>query len=465
MVLGLSPLLYFSRRISLPIALIAAYLCFVTEILVACRWIYEGAAGVMGPQYYGVAILAAVVKAVPYVFAAGILNVVSRRAGAAWPLLAGTVFALAEVVVSNGDHALAFAGPSLSASHSVAAQLLVPYFGAPFLTFVLVAGTARCCETIFSERPWNLSFAIASLSVALCCVPWRQAELQMPGRMVTVLFKSDYVAAKAASEVMSRRDDVLIVMPEDAMVYHSRSEMSVDFAALRRIATARRATVVAGLSGFDGAALRNQAAIITPGGAISLYTKQRLIPFAEYVPYRPLFEHIFPIVRELSDFQRGDSFLEQRLDPANVLLRPLLCYEGVLSSSFRSLPADSVVVELTDDSWFKSSFGALQQLDALEMRALENGVPIIVASRTGPSGVIDRFGSFEGANDGLATLSIHPRRRTLYARFGDTAAFLAIGCTMICCYIALLYPYRRGAGRTSPHVAVAHARVQDAAGP
>lgn len=99
MVLGLAPMLYASRRNAPYVAAVAAYLCFASETLAVCRWIYGGAANVMGAQYYAIALLAALTKAFPYALAALILGFLARFDIRGWPLFAGACFAAAENLV------------------------------------------------------------------------------------------------------------------------------------------------------------------------------------------------------------------------------------------------------------------------------------------------------------------------------------------------------------------------------
>jgi apolipoprotein N-acyltransferase len=423
MIVGLLPLLYVCRRGPPALAAVAGYVCFVAAILTVCRWIYVGAVGILGPQYYAIAIVAAVAKSLPYATAAALLSVASRKAIPAWPLVAGSLFVAAEQVVSNGDHALALAVPSLSAAHSIAAHIIVPIFGAPGLTFVLVAVAAQVCDTLFFTRKWDARFAAAAVGALICSVPAQTPRPAVPQRAPTAVLMRSLSAAENGAPVRNdRRRAAMIVLPEDALLYRSSAESSAVLARVRRFAKSRGTTVIGGFAGFDGTFARNQAAIVTPSGSLTLYTKQRLITFAEYIPDRFVFERLLPIVREVKDFQRGRTFVDRKIAGADIVVRPLLCYEGVFSASFRSLQRNAVVVELSDDSWFAEPTGALQQLDALELRALENGVPIVVSGASSPSGVIDAAGTFREADfHELRTAEIGlPRAApTFYARFRD----------------------------------------------
>jgi apolipoprotein N-acyltransferase len=109
---------------------------------------------------------------------------------------------------------------------------------------------------------------------------------------------------------------------------------------------------------------------------------------------------------------------------------------------------------LSDDSWFADPSGALQQLDALEMRALESGVPIVVSGRSSPSGVIDAAGAFREADfQDLRTGEIPLPRAvpTFYARFGDGPLWVLAVVAVLSSYIAPVR--RRWAGGISKNFA------------
>jgi apolipoprotein N-acyltransferase len=78
-------------------------------------------------------------------------------------------------------------------------------------------------------------------------------------------------------------------------------------------------------------------------------------------------------------------------------VQPLICYEalypgftrtGALLSGHRA----AWIVNVSDDAWFGGTYGPAQHLNLASYRAIEEGLPIVRATPTGVSAVIDAFG-------------------------------------------------------------------------
>jgi apolipoprotein N-acyltransferase len=109
----------------------------------------------------------------------------------------------------------------------------------------------------------------------------------------------------------------------------------------------------------------------------------------------------------------------------------LICWENVFARLARESVKDgaNVLVQLTNDAWFGHSAAPRQHNLMSVMRAVENHVPIVIASNTGPSQIIDRYGRVVASapdiftND-LASGSIHPSTGgTVYTAVGDVFVF------------------------------------------
>jgi len=131
---------------------------------------------------------------------------------------------------------------------------------------------------------------------------------------------------------------------------------------------------------------------------LALYDKHRLVPFGEYMPLarylRPL--HIEELVHIGDGFSHGPRPRAIDLDSAPPV-QPLICYEalypgftreGTIASGVR--PA--WIVNVSDDAWFGGTYGPVQHLNLASYRAIEEGLPIIRATPTGVSAVVDAYG-------------------------------------------------------------------------
>lgn len=128
------------------------------------------------------------------------------------------------------------------------------------------------------------------------------------------------------------------------------------------------------------------------------YDKHRLVPFGEYLPFD---RYLAPLgVKQL--IHVGDGFMPgpppRPISPAGLPpLQPLICYESLFPGFTRDgAKASGVrprwIINLSDDAWFGATSGPWQHLNLASYRAIEEGLPMIRATPTGVSAVIDAYG-------------------------------------------------------------------------
>jgi len=192
----------------------------------------------------------------------------------------------------------------------------------------------------------------------------------------------------------------------------------------------------------------NSAALFDEQGRLAgLYHKRRLVPFGEFVPFRRWLEPHIGILAQLGDFSAGP--LRQPL--ISTPLGPLavsICYEAVFSNLLR-LDAERgarVFANLTNDGWYKDTWGPYQHFWANAFRAVENRVTVLRSANTGISGVIDPYGmvlarsellSRERLDVRLPALSPFPEG-SFYARRGDWFGFLCVAAALVAVLAAAL---------------------------
>jgi len=125
----------------------------------------------------------------------------------------------------------------------------------------------------------------------------------------------------------------------------------------------------------------------------SMYRKQRLVPFGEFLPFRPLFSWVLNYLNiPMSDFAAWPTAqLPMRLagQPVGVSI----CYENEFGHLIRkSLPASAVLINLSEEGWFGNSLAPHQRLQMARMRAMESGRALIRASNNGLSALISAKG-------------------------------------------------------------------------
>jgi apolipoprotein N-acyltransferase len=171
-----------------------------------------------------------------------------------------------------------------------------------------------------------------------------------------------------------------------------------------------------------------------PGGlkVTGLYDKYRLVPFGEFLPLGGWATRlgVRSLVHMPEDFSAGP--LPRPITPEGLPpVQPLICYEALFPGMTRQAAQragrrPAWIVNVSNDAWFGVTSGPPQHLNLASYRAIEEGLPIVRATPTGVSAVIDAFGrTLPGARLGLTKAGIIDARLpaalepTPYDRFGD----------------------------------------------
>ena len=169
------------------------------------------------------------------------------------------------------------------------------------------------------------------------------------------------------------------------------------------------------------------------------YRKRRLMPFGEYTPLDDVVAWprwlVPPVAQGRAGERDADFVLAGRALPLRMGV--VICWENLFADLSRDAVRGGaqVLVQLTNDAWFGPGRAATQHNAASVLRAVENGVPLVLASNAGPSLVIDAHGrvvagtATQFSRDvAVASVAIG-RGATLYSRWGDWFAF-------VCCIVA-----------------------------
>jgi apolipoprotein N-acyltransferase len=191
-------------------------------------------------------------------------------------------------------------------------------------------------------------------------------------------------------------DAQLVVAPETAIPLLPAQLPEGYLEALRDMfASGRRAALVGiPLGNFDDG-YTNSVMGFRPQGEAYRYHKHHLVPFGEFIP--PLFKWFTRMMNiPLGDFNRGDvgqpSFAWE-----GQRLAPNICYEDLFGEELGARFADpasapTIFVNLSNIGWFGNTVAIDQHLQISRMRALEFARPMIRATNTGATVIIDRFG-------------------------------------------------------------------------
>ncbi|MEH6550468.1 MAG: apolipoprotein N-acyltransferase [Pseudomonadales bacterium] len=128
----------------------------------------------------------------------------------------------------------------------------------------------------------------------------------------------------------------------------------------------------------------------------SVYHKQRLVPFGEYVPLSSLLRGIIDFFNlPMSSMSRGDTD-QPLLQAGNLSISPSICYEVVYPDLVASRAANAdLLLTLSNDSWFGDSLGPKQHFQMARMRAVENSRYMIRGTNNGISAIINHRGKVQ----------------------------------------------------------------------
>jgi apolipoprotein N-acyltransferase len=146
----------------------------------------------------------------------------------------------------------------------------------------------------------------------------------------------------------------------------------------------------------------NAVFVFTPGKNVippnpERYRKMHLVPFTEHFPYRKLFPWVYDIL-----VRTDTHFWHEGTDPTVFVAGGLtfstpICFEdtfGDISRLFVNSGARAIV-NLTNDAWAKSEPCQYQHLSMAVFRAVENRVPLVRATASGQTCVVDPNGKIQ----------------------------------------------------------------------
>ncbi len=136
---------------------------------------------------------------------------------------------------------------------------------------------------------------------------------------------------------------------------------------------------------------QNMLGVFNRQGVVATYAKSHLVPFGEYVPLRGILP-IKKITEGLTDFKEGEGAITL-LPDTDLSFAPAICYEAIFAGSFidRAHRPNWILI-LTNDAWYGNSMGPYQHLAEAQLRAVEEGLPVVRSAYSGVSTVIDPYG-------------------------------------------------------------------------
>ncbi len=178
----------------------------------------------------------------------------------------------------------------------------------------------------------------------------------------------------------------------------------------------------------DGNYFNSAVLLDAAGEPQATYDKVHLVPFGEYMPFPDLVARfgIYGLAARANSGYSAGAGQPVLPSPVGHFL-PLICYEGVFPHEVPTV-ADrpDFLALLTNDAWFGTYSGPQQHLVQAQMRAAEQGLPMVRVANTGVSAMIDPFGRIVPdamiplGQAGFVDAALpSPLPATLYAHTGD----------------------------------------------
>ena len=461
--LALVPLLLVIRQSSMAVALACGFLSGLVAAWATFSWLAEVPAFGL-PQFV---VLGAYVALYSAVWAAGVA-VLARRA---WPLVltAPALWVALDFVRGHAGFLALPIGTLGQSQHANTAVLQVAALGGEGAVTFLVVMVNVALALWLQQRAWRsalaaggvLGIAQAGGSIMLATAPEASAVAVAAVQPVIGIEERQSAAGREAiwqrlvdlTRAAATSHPALIVWPETA-VGDPRHDARLA-ARLGVLADELRIPLIVGSSetekftaaGPDGTlAVRerdqyNAAYLVAAGASLGEpYRKRRLMPFGEYTPLKHSVAWPRWLVPAIVEGQAGETArgFEVLPRPSAAHARPalrvgvLICWENLFADLSRDAVRDgaNVLVQLTNDAWFGRTRAATQHNAASVLRAVENGVPLVLASNAGPSLVIDAQGRIVAhaapqLSPGIAVASVAlGHGATLYTRFSDWLVFV-----------------------------------------
>ncbi len=158
-----------------------------------------------------------------------------------------------------------------------------------------------------------------------------------------------------------------------------------------------------GLHQKEKAKIYNSIAIQNAEGDLDTYRKRHLVIFGETIP----FVESIPLLKKIYEQQAGAEYngsftagpsldpLPYKLKGKDIGIIPAVCFEDTVPRLTRKFVRDTpqIIVNLTNDGWFKESPAAAQHFANARFRAIELRRPMLRCANTGVSAAIDTIGS------------------------------------------------------------------------
>ena len=230
----------------------------------------------------------------------------------------------------------------------------------------------------------------------------------------------------------------IIVFPETALIF-SQNEIKDWLAYIDHKAEQKNITLITGIIEREGK-LKVRNRILGLGLANTYYDKVKLVPFGEFIPFEGITGNLFDILGlQLTNTLPGEH--TKPINAGNIRISASICYEIAFPELIRKTASESnLIVTISNDTWFRSSYGPIQHLEIAQNRALEHKKTLLRSTNSGISAFISKNGEII-ENQGYFEEKLLKKEinlykgKTFYAKYGNLPLFIII--SVIFLYIVI----------------------------
>jgi len=410
-------------------------------------------------RYFGaVAIAPLVLAEAAFIAGAGALVALFGQRGLRSPWLVASIWVVFEGLRARFPFGGLPWGELGVALHDLPwARALASVGGVPLVSFVVVATNALLVDILRgtrARRTRSVGLAATGLAILLILttiVDVTRFDPRVTGHVRFALLqgnnqnrkltnrevRSDYLFRhhlELAERLRGKFD--LIVFPESSLERDPTTNPDVR---RRLVDVARKHDAVvlanARVPRAHGELTNANVAYSPDGTEQGVYAKQHLVPFGEYVPFRDTLSFINELQQIPYDFEPGHRRV--LFSAAGHPFGSVICFESAFAPLVRDYVRDGaqLLVVSTNNRSYRRSGLAAQHLALSQMRAAETARPVLHASISGITGVVDPDGDVHDTShlfvNAVTTGTVTTvTGETLFVRLGDWV-LLACGLGLI----------------------------------
>ena len=277
-------------------------------------------------------------------------------------------------------------------------QAVIPIFGVYGASYIIYFLASLIALAIFQKKNNFLFLGILCLSIF---IPYQsnQREILNENLHLSIIqpsldpfqkFKEEsYINIEDTLVNLTNRnkDTDLIIWPESPLPYLDSNPRMIQL--ISRIEHGPR--VLSGTWQYNGNELFNSMTIL---GTDQAYLKRHLVPFGEYVPFegilRGLIEFFNLPMSSLSSGGPNQKLLEFK----DYRILGMICFDIAFPLSFiNEIRESDFIINISNDTWFGSSYGPYQHLQIVRARALEANKWVARGTSDGISTIVDNKGT------------------------------------------------------------------------